>query len=40
LRKTGAGDALLFEPLLLETLAHFTKLMEAYQSEEEEDLYV
>jgi len=36
----GAGDELMFEPLLLETLAHFTKLMKVYQSEEEEDLYV
>ena len=32
----GAGDAFYLEPLSLEYLSHFTKLMEAYQAVEEE----
>jgi hypothetical protein len=33
----GAGDANYFEPLLDEILIHFNKIMEAYQTEEEEE---
>jgi len=35
-----AGDDVLFEPLLLQILSYFTKLMEVYQPEKKEDYYV
>ena len=34
----GVGDNSQFEPLLVNILSHFNKLMEAYQSDSDEDL--
>lgn len=31
--RSGAGDDFLFEPLLLESLAHFSKIIKAYKNQ-------
>lgn len=33
---SSAEESIYFEPLLLQSLVHFSKLMEVYQAEEEE----